>query len=61
MAARGGGRPKIDFKQFKDVIYNLYIVDNQPLNDVQRYMKSRHNFELRYVELSLNLLKILTI
>jgi Clr5 domain len=49
MAARGGGRPKIDFKQYKDIIYNLYIVDHQPLEDVQRYIKSCYNFELRYI------------
>jgi hypothetical protein len=47
MAARGGGRPKINFEQFKDIIYNLYIVDNQPLDDVWRYVKSRHNFDSR--------------
>jgi uncharacterized protein (DUF488 family) len=48
MAARGGGRPRIGFEQFKDIIHNLYIVDYQPLDDVRRYMKSRHNFESRY-------------
>jgi len=55
MAARGRGRPKTDFEQFKDIIYNLYIVDHQPLDDVQRYMKSRYNFKSRYI-LLLNLL-----
>jgi hypothetical protein len=60
MAARGRGRPKTDFEQFKDIIHNLYIVDHQPLDDVWRYMKSHHNFESRYI-LLLNLLKILTI
>src|SRR5438045_3340628 len=47
--SRGGGWPKIDFEQYKDIIHNLYLVDCQSLDDVMRYMQSNHNFNLRYI------------
>ena len=49
--SRGGGRPKTDFEQYKDIIHNLYIVDCQSLDNVIRYMQSRHNFNPRYIYL----------
>jgi hypothetical protein len=51
--SRGGGRPKTDFEQYKDIIHNLYLVDRQSLDDVMRYMQSRYNFNLRYTPASL--------
>jgi hypothetical protein len=54
--SRGGGRPRIDFTQYKDILYNLYLVDRQPLEDVRRYMQSRYNFNPRYIFASLLLL-----
>jgi hypothetical protein len=47
--SRGGGRPQIDFNQYKDVLYNLYITDGQSLDNVRRYMQSRHSFNPRHV------------
>ena len=35
---RGGGWPKTNFRLYKDIIYNLYLVDRQLLEDVRRYM-----------------------
>jgi hypothetical protein len=49
MAARGGGWPKIDFEQFKDIIHNPYIVNCQLLDNVRRYMKSHYNFDGKYL------------
>ena len=40
--SRGGGRPRTNFDQYKDIIYNLYLVDHQTLDDVRRYIESRH-------------------
>ena len=48
MTSRGGGRPKVGLEQFKDVIYNLYIVDKQELKDVRQYLSTRHGFNARY-------------
>jgi hypothetical protein len=35
---RGGGWPKTNFKLYKDIIYNLYLINRQPLEDVRRYI-----------------------
>jgi hypothetical protein len=36
--SQGRGQPRTNFKQYKDIIHNLYLVDRQPLDDVRRYM-----------------------
>ena len=54
--SRGGGRPKTNFEQYKDIIYNLYLVDRQSLEDVRKYLQSRYNFNSRYIFTSLFLL-----
>jgi len=46
--SRGGGRPRVDFSRYKDILYNLYLVDRQQLDDIIRYMQSRYNFTTRY-------------
>ena len=51
--SRGRGRPRTDFEQYKDIIHNLYLVDRQSLEDVRRYMQSRHKFNPRYIFASL--------
>jgi hypothetical protein len=38
--SRGGGRPRVDFNQYKDILHNLYLIDHQSLDDVRRYMQS---------------------
>jgi hypothetical protein len=49
---KGAGRPStVDFNQYKDVLYNLYLIDRQSLDDVRRYMQSRYNFNSRYIHL----------
>ena len=54
--SRGGGRPRTNFEQYKDIIHNLYLIDRQSLDDVRRYMQSRYNFNSRYIDASLFLL-----
>jgi Clr5 domain len=47
--SRGGGRPCVDFNQYKDILYNLYLIDYQSLDDVRRYMQSQYNFNAGYI------------
>jgi hypothetical protein len=54
--SRGGGWPRTNFEQYKDIIYNLYLINRQSLDDVRRYMQSCYNFNLRYIDASFFLL-----
>jgi hypothetical protein len=52
--SRGGGRPRINWSQYKDILYNLYLIDCQQLDNIIRYMQSQHNFTTRYLFITIN-------
>jgi len=51
---RGGGRPRINWIQYKDILHNLYLIDRQQLDDIIRYMQSRYNFTARYLFIAIH-------
>jgi hypothetical protein len=47
MASRQVGRPKVNFEEYKDTLYRLYVTEHQQMEEVRQYMKTFHNFDAR--------------
>ena len=48
MSAQARGRPRVDFEQYKDTLYRLYITECRPLDEVRQFMENSHGFKARY-------------
>jgi hypothetical protein len=45
MSAQASGRPRVDFEQYKDTLYRLYITERRPLDDVRQFMEDSHGLK----------------
>ena len=47
ISSQAHGRPRVDFEQFKDTLYRLYITKRRPLDKVRQFIEDSHGFKAR--------------
>jgi hypothetical protein len=47
MASKANSRPKVNLKEYKDTIYNLYLIKRYSISDLRQYIKTIYNLDAR--------------